>query len=386
MTNFERQDIPVRTLVSGHELTLPVFRYRGSAQGPKVYVQANLHGAEVQGNAVIFELMNYLKENHPLSDITLVPQCNPFGANQKSGEYTQGRFDPTTGANWNRNFFYITAQKEGAEFLNVDDFAKKHFDRPWEEVKVSFKKELAKKIALKKELAGAWGLSHGEALCLTLQELSCDADVVLDLHTASVATDYLYSPQYAKNEAMKLNIAHVLLIPEAFDGAMDEANFCPWWDLKQAFVRLGREVAMDFFAFTVELSSQETLSFSHARQFVQKFIDYFKEKNILPKSAATVEKNERQKIWGSELKHFKNLYSPQGGLVEYAVTPGQQVQKGELLAKILNFKLVEGAGLEPHTTLVLAPQSGVVINRFPSASILQGQSLFLLLTELQELA
>ena len=54
------------------------------------------------------------------------------------------------------------------------------------------------------------------------------------------------------------------LIPNDFDGAMDEATFCPWWSLQQAFNDLGRKFVMGEGAFakesfTVELGSQEQI-------------------------------------------------------------------------------------------------------------------------------
>ena len=62
------------------------------------------HGAEVQGNAVIFQLLKQLEQSHLNSVVTLVPLANPMGINQKSGEFTLGRFDPITGVNWNREY------------------------------------------------------------------------------------------------------------------------------------------------------------------------------------------------------------------------------------------------------------------------------------------
>jgi hypothetical protein len=53
-----------------------------------VYIQANMHGAEVQGNAVIFQLLELLKNIELKGSITLVPYANPVGCNHKNGEYT----------------------------------------------------------------------------------------------------------------------------------------------------------------------------------------------------------------------------------------------------------------------------------------------------------
>jgi hypothetical protein len=51
-----------------------------------------MHGAEVQGNAVIFQLLELLKYCDIQANITLVPYANPIGCNHKNGEYTTLEF------------------------------------------------------------------------------------------------------------------------------------------------------------------------------------------------------------------------------------------------------------------------------------------------------
>ncbi len=55
--------LTIGELAAGQALTLPIYHFKPSGQvaGPKVYIQANVHGAEVQGNAVIFQLMKQLE-------------------------------------------------------------------------------------------------------------------------------------------------------------------------------------------------------------------------------------------------------------------------------------------------------------------------------------
>ena len=54
LTNqITQEDIQVGEIANGLPLTIPVYRIKGDGTGPKVYIQANMHGAEVQGNAVI---------------------------------------------------------------------------------------------------------------------------------------------------------------------------------------------------------------------------------------------------------------------------------------------------------------------------------------------
>jgi len=79
MANWERRDVVVRTTATGHELTAPVFTARGRQERPVAYVQANVHGGELQGNAAILGLEDSpegLKENVILGK--LVPAGTGF--------------------------------------------------------------------------------------------------------------------------------------------------------------------------------------------------------------------------------------------------------------------------------------------------------------------
>ena len=97
-----------------------------------------MHGAEVQGNAVIYQLLEQLKDMHLTSDITLVPYANPIACNQKSGEFTLGRFDPITGTNWNRMY------QDNSHLVN--EFANKHLGSDIETIKSEFRQALISEV------------------------------------------------------------------------------------------------------------------------------------------------------------------------------------------------------------------------------------------------
>ncbi|MFM6402448.1 MAG: succinylglutamate desuccinylase, partial [Planktothrix sp.] len=52
--------LPLVKLASGDQLGLQVYQFNGSKPGKKAYLQSNLHGAEISGNAVIQELIQFL--------------------------------------------------------------------------------------------------------------------------------------------------------------------------------------------------------------------------------------------------------------------------------------------------------------------------------------
>jgi predicted deacylase len=57
MNEIKKEAMHVGEMASGAALTVPVYRIKGHCDAPSVYIQANMHGAEVQGNAVIFQLL-----------------------------------------------------------------------------------------------------------------------------------------------------------------------------------------------------------------------------------------------------------------------------------------------------------------------------------------
>lgn len=253
MNQFRKDYLVVAQNASGRNMKVPLYRFKGQQNGPKVYIQSSIHGAEVQGNVVIFHLIQILKTLPIAGEIILVPNCNPVGTNIKAGEYTLGRFDPVNGTNWNRGYYF--------DPTFVENFADTvTSDEPLTQIKARFRQAIKQEID--NRLNDTWGLGLAQQLNLKLQQLAFDADIVIDIHNGPVSTRHIYVPEYAKASALLFNIPHVILIPNKFAGALDEATFCHWWTLQTLLSqRLGRVDAMNVEAFTLEMGSQEVISF-----------------------------------------------------------------------------------------------------------------------------
>lgn len=367
---FTREDLPVKSLISGHHLSVPVFRYKGQdPRAPKVYIQANVHGAELQGNAVIYELMNYLKTNPAQGDIVLIPQANPYGENLKMGEYTFGRFDPTTGKNWNRGYY------ETLKHIDLDHFVTKHAEDDHETIKNSFKKEL--KLALEKQIQkySEFNISTINKLTYTLQEISQDADIVLDLHTGPKAGRYLYSADYQRESARFFGISQNLLIPTDFAGAMDEANFNPWVELKKAFFQVGRDDIPYFVeAYTVELGSEENFSLADGKEDLQMILNYLTYKNVFSGNARD-DLNPNQ--YACLLKDYRTIHTPKGGLIDFKFSPGDKVNKDDVMFETLSFNnILEDKDLDNALTSYTAPADCLIVGRSASCSMHEGMEAY----------
>jgi predicted deacylase len=360
MAQINKKVVKVGETVNGQAQTIPVFTIEGKEPGPTVYIQANLHGAEVQGNAVIFQLLNRLAKLDIKGKITLVPQANPLGLNQKSGEYTLGRFDPVTGANWNRMYFL------DLDFL--PDFVDENIDEDDAVIRERFAEKLYE--LMNHAFYQPLGLKTGQNICYALQQMAIEADYVLDLHTGPSSSKHLYVPEYAAQSARYFNIPHVLLIPNEFDGALDEACYVPWWKLSEAFAAKGRTLAIEREAFTLELGSQEMINLEDAKNDADSVMSYLSHKNVFVDTHFEPLTMTR---YGCYLKHYKTVYAPRGGLVEYRARYGEVLPAGETLAQMLH---IERYGEEDVLTTISLPDTVLPILHYASASVLQGSELY----------
>lgn len=355
----------VGEMASGAKLTVPVYRFHGQSDAPSVYIQANMHGAEVQGNAVIYQLLERLRHLTILGDITLVPYANPVGCNHKNGEYTLGRFDPITGVNWNRMYHF-----------NPDiimPFVQAHSGATEQEIKAGFKQALLDDIDEQLD-HNMYGLTTGQRIAYQLQKMAHQADLVLDLHTGPISSKHLYCPEYARASASYFNIEHTLLIPNEFDGALDEATFCPWWSLAQTYAEQGRPLVLNKESFTVELGSQEQIDLDVALDDANSVLTYLQYKGVVAGEAFVPAPMTRYACY---LKDYKAFYSPMGGMVDYLAEFGEPLAAGEPLARILR---MDNYGDGDALHYVSLDKEVIPILHFASASVNQGTELYKVFT------
>lgn len=366
--NWEKSTYHLKQFCSGDTLSINAFTLHGDEPGPHIHIQASVHGAELQGNAVILKLMEELKVRKVRGSITFVPLCNPYGTNQKIGTYTYGRFNPVTGHNWNRNFFDILEKTK----FDVANFAKENLETSWDSVKSKYKEQLQTLYNnYEHELKTQGKMSDNITVNLILQKLASKADGILDFHTGPTATRYLYSGEYEVEASRSLLFKYTLVIPNEFAGAMDEASFIPWIHLKNAFKKLGRSIDLDVEAFTLEFGSEETFCMEWAQKDVRSVLNYLVYKGVLDGEYTSMENYQ------CKLKDYVTIYAPKGGLVDYLVKPGDHFKNGDVLAKFYGLK-----DLDPTDPLgsccfdLKAKTDGIVINLCPSSAVHEGMELF----------
>lgn len=370
-TIINKIHISVAQNASGRHLNVPIYEISSGMDGPHVYIQSSIHGSEVQGNVVIYHLIQALKNILVRGKITLVPNCNPVGTNIKAGEYTLGRFDPVNGTNWNRGYYYD--EQSVIEFANnvseTDDIS---------DIRNAFKAHTLNKIIEKKQQP--WGLGLAQQLNLTLQSISSQADIVLDLHNGPVSSRHIYIPEYLAHQANQFSMPHTILIPNQFAGALDEASFCPWWTLSDHLgARFGRDYDFNIEAYTLEMGSQEIIDFKDGEKDACSILAYLQHKDAI---ATNTYQPQKMKRLGVYLKDYKTLFTDFGGMVEYSAQPGQLIKKGETLAKVLN---IDDLDNQQGVKVIKAPCDLIPILHFPSASVLSGTQLYKCFTQYFEI-
>ena len=387
MPKWERRDVAVRTTATGHELTAPVFVARGRQERPLAYVQANVHGGELQGNAAILALFELLEREPLRGTVVLVPRVNPVSANQQVGDYVAGVYDFLTGTNFNRGYLYLTGPSRSASaacYVDVDSFAAAHTASPVGEIRDDFRASLLAALDAVEEETRAWGADSRLDFALPIQRMAVDADLVLDLHTGDRAPRYLYSPEGAVAAARAFGFPFVLEVPARFGGALDEASFVPWQDLSDAFRRLGRnDVPRLVDGFTVELGSMNSFSLEAGREDARRVASALRHYGILDGEPDA----PPARITACSVGDYRSLHAPVGGLVDLAVPPGTAVKEGDVVVRIVDPSRCRTLPPRAADAIVevRAPEDGVALLFHAFSSVPKGARLFSMMTKTRPL-
>jgi uncharacterized protein len=96
--SLTRGELRVGSMPDGTPIRLPVMIAAGQHEGPRVWVQGCIHGAEFGGTAAIIQVLNELQLDDFRGTVIGVPVVNPPAFN------FQARISPLDGANMNRVF------------------------------------------------------------------------------------------------------------------------------------------------------------------------------------------------------------------------------------------------------------------------------------------
>lgn len=362
--------IPIQQLASGDCLSIQVYKFIGAKPGKKAYLQSNLHGAEIVGNAIIHQFIEFLTaldDTRLIGEIWLVPVCNPLSTNQRTHYFSTGRFNPYDGKDWNRIFWdYEKVCDDLDEFaqsqlnLEPDDIRKNYLER----IQSSWQKELEK-------IQAPSGLPFSDRYRYQLQSLCLDANYVIDIHTSSnQALDYLYCFETREKNAKGFLLDYGILMNEYDGDAFDEAFMKPWLALEKKIANLGKDVRFDIESWTLELGSGMQINPDSVKKGFFRIKNYLAQKGIIKTPGFPLESTGSHPIKFTNKSQIKKYYAPTGGMIQSRVQLGSLIEAGQPLYQLLSFRKNEEV---PVLMDVCAEADGLVFDVSTNQAVNEGE-------------
>jgi predicted deacylase len=293
-------------------------------------------------------------------EVILVPAANPIGLAQAIQGAAFGRFDLTTGINFNR------AYKHVADDLKRSLEGKLGQD---EQANVRLIREHARA-----SIADWHPATDAETLKKTLMTLAIDADIVLDLHCDNEAVLHIYAGTPLADAVAPLSAilgAHALLLAYQAGGEpFDEACSRLWWDLDQHFEHR-YPIPPACLSTTVELRGEMEVSYQLAQKDAAGLLQFLTLQGVLlPKDAAAAEAAAvlpAPLCEATPLEGVEPVYAPHAGILIYTRELGARVAAGDALADLID--PVGGA-----TTVLRATVDGVFFARSAHRHVIRGMN------------
>lgn len=363
--------MPLRQLASGDLLFLQVYRFIGNQAGKKAYLQANLHGAEISGNAVIHHLIEFLMSldaTKLTGEIVLVPVCNPEGVNTRSHQFSSGRYNSYDGKDWNRIFWDYEKESQ-----DIEAFAKTQINLTEIEIKNNYRQQILRSFYQQlAKIKSPSSAPFSEHYRYQLQSLCLDADYVIDLHSSTnQAIDYLYCFHGREESAQSFLLDYGILMSEGeYDGdAFDEAFLKPWLALEKSLKKLGKPIQFDVESWTLELGSGMKMNPESVVTGIRGVKNYLANKGILKIAEFPLAETAYHQIVFTPKQEMKRYYAPVGGMIQNRVEPGTVVKQNQRIYQLLIFNKNKTI---PTVKDIVAETDGLILDVSTNYSVNQG--------------
>lgn len=354
-------DLSLSGGMPGNHRYLRVFRFGDPKAKIKAYLQAGLHGGEHPGMLVLHQLAHMLRiaasENQLAGQILLAPVSNPIGITQRVQGELLGRFNLSTGQNFNRGF---------PQFH--------------EQIVVAVKDQLGSNGEYNTKIVRETILQYLETLVpedelASLQqyqlELALQSDYVIDLHCDGESLVHIYGSESGKDIGEQLSrqlSARALLLgtdncSQCFDDTVNGL-----WDHLQKFFP-GHPFAQRSIAATVELRGRADVDITYANTDADNLYRVLQHWGLIlgdpgPFPEAITTPTPLQAMFSARAKV--------AGLVVYKKALGDVCEIGETIAEIVDPNDPFRTPLDYLTT----PVSGVLFSRHISKLVFPNNVLF----------
>lgn len=323
------QTVETHTLLSssfGSTHQVKIHRFGTKGARPKVYLQAALHADEYPGLLVSHHLIALLtdldNQGAINGEIVVVPVANPIGLGQRINAQHLGRFDLAGGGNFNRNWPDLSE----AVLQRIEQNLSDDSQRNAQIIREALIREVGL-LAVRNEL---------DDLRKTLLLCSIDSDLVLDLHCDYQALFHLYSSIHHKALAHELGCdlraCAVLIETEAGGAPFDECHAGVWWRLKQR-VDPKTPIPLGCFSATVELRGQQDVSDELALQDANSLVRFMQRRQVIAGDPGPL---PEPLCHPTPLEGTDIIFAPSAGVVVYHKELGDRVEKGEVVAELID--------------------------------------------------
>jgi predicted deacylase len=324
MKTVERLALPPSS--PGTARHIAVHRYGSAGGASKVYVQASLHANELPAMLAAHHLIALLDEadaaGRVAGEIVVVPVANPIGLGQFVDGVHLGRYELASGQNFNRGFLDHAAALA-------------------ERVKGRLGADAAGNVGLIRREWAALVAEHAPTSELAslrrhLTTLALDADIVLDLHSASEAVLHLYIgaarwPDGADLSA-ELGSVATLLAAESGGEPFDEVFGNIWAKLRAL---LGNDYPIPDAALsaTIELRGHGDVSDELAAGDARALLRFLMRRGIVAGDPGPLPAPHCE---ATPLDAVDILTAPAGGCLVYKVALGARLRSGDIVAEIVD--------------------------------------------------
>ena len=334
---------------------LTSFHY-GPAGGQKIYIQSSLHADELPGMLVAWQLRRQLAALEAAGQlrgtVVVVPVPNPIGLSQHWLGQMVGRFDASTAQNFNRNFYDLA----GLILPGIETQLSGDVDHNRRAVRAAMGAALDQQNP-RTEL---------ESQRLALQQLSYDADVVLDLHCDWDAVMHLYTNPDLWPEveplARYLGAQASLLALNSVGNPFDEIHSFCWSDLR---ARYGKRypIPNGSISVTIECRSQRDVSHEYAEHDAGAIINYLKHRGVVDAAPSSLPPLPYP---ATPLAGSEPITADSSGILVFLTPVGKWINAGDKIADVID-------PLTDTVTTLVSTTSGVLyarhITRFATAGM-----------------
>ncbi len=330
--------------------TLTYFRIGPEKYAKKVYLQAALHANEQPGILILHHLLKLLERADQAGDLdaefVVVPMANPLGMAQIQFLQHQGRYDETSGVNFNRKWPDLASAIKS----DLIGKLKNHED---ENVKII-------RSILSTYLHSINPVTARDQLRLISMKEAFDADYVFDLHCDDEALNHMFivpqlMPEF-KDLADWFGARAILMCEKSGGFSFDEVWPNLWIDLANEFKDY--PIPYNCCAATLEYRGVFDVFDELNKQDADNLFGFFQERGLI--GGKVIDKPDYIAPDATDLAATEMLRVEQAGLLVYKVKLGENVNKGQTVADLI---LLGGEDAHTARVPIKSGTKGVVISR-----------------------